>query len=107
MYRARVMRAASTDTVVFTHIVDETGAARLLQCVAVYCSTLQYLRRRKISAGRNSSARIGTHMGWLRLVGSLKTYVSFAKEPFERDDILQKRRVFLRSLLITATPIPR
>jgi len=27
-------------------------------------------------------------MGWLRLVGSLKLQVSFAKEPYERDDIL-------------------
>jgi len=29
-------------------------------------------------------------MGWLRLVGSLKLYVSFAKEPYKRDDILSK-----------------
>ena len=27
------------------------------------------------------------NMGWLRLVGSLKIQVSFAKEPYERDDI--------------------
>ena len=26
---------------------------------------------------------------WLRLVGSLKLYVSSAKEPYKRDDILQ------------------
>ena len=26
--------------------------------------------------------------GWLRLVGSLKLYVSFAKEPYKRDNIL-------------------
>jgi len=32
-------------------------------------------------------------MGWLRLVGSLKLQVSSAKEPYKRDDILQKRRV--------------
>ena len=32
-------------------------------------------------------------MGWLRLVGSLKLQVSFAKEPYKRDDILQKRRL--------------
>ena len=43
-------------------------------------------------------------MGWLRLVGSLKLYVSFAKEPYKRDDILQKRPMILRSLLIVATP---
>jgi len=30
-------------------------------------------------------------MGWLRLVGSLKLWVSFAKEPYKRDGILQKR----------------
>jgi len=43
-------------------------------------------------------------MGWLRLVGSLKLYVSFAKEPSKRDHILQKRLIILRSLLILATP---
>jgi len=29
-------------------------------------------------------------MGWLWLVGSIKIQVSFAKEPYKRDDILQK-----------------
>jgi len=43
-------------------------------------------------------------IGWLRLVGSLKLKVSFAKEPYERDDILQNRLEILRSLLIVATP---
>ena len=43
------------------------------------------------------------HMGWLRLVGSLKLYVSFAKEPYKGDYILQKRPIILRSLLIVAT----
>jgi len=43
-------------------------------------------------------------MGWLWLVGSLKLQVSFAKEPYKRDDILQKRPIVLRSLLIVATP---
>jgi len=43
-------------------------------------------------------------MGWLWLVGSLKLQVSFAKEPYKRDDVLQKRPVILRSLLIVATP---
>jgi len=44
------------------------------------------------------------HMGWPQLVGSLKWWVSFAKEPYKRDYILQKRRIILRSLLIVATP---
>ena len=43
-------------------------------------------------------------MGWLRLVGSLKLQVSFAKEPYKRDDILQKRPIILMSLLIVAIP---
>jgi len=43
-------------------------------------------------------------MGWLRLVGSLKLQVSLAKEPYKRDDILQKRPIILRSLLFVATP---
>ena len=43
-------------------------------------------------------------MGWLRLVGSLKRQVSFAKEPYKRDYILQKRLIILESLLIVATP---
>jgi len=52
------------------------------------------------------SRRIHTfsNMGWLRLVGSLKLQVSFAKEPYKRDYILQKRPIILRSLLIVATP---
>jgi len=43
-------------------------------------------------------------MRWLHGVGSFKLQVSFAKEPYERDDILQKRPIILRSLLIIATP---
>jgi len=43
-------------------------------------------------------------MGWLRSVGTLKLQVSFAKDPYERDYILQKRPIILRSLLIEATP---
>ena len=43
-------------------------------------------------------------MGWLRLVGTLKTCVSYATEPSKRDHILQKRPIILRSLLIVANP---
>ena len=46
-------------------------------------------------------------MGWLRWVGSLKLQVSFAKEPYKQDDILQKRPVISRNLLIVATPCIR
>jgi len=43
-------------------------------------------------------------MGWNRLVDSLKTKISFAKEPYKREYILQKRPMFLMSLPIVATP---
>jgi len=43
------------------------------------------------------------HVRWLRLAGSLKLWVSFAKEPHKRDYVLQKRPIILRSLLIIAT----
>jgi len=36
-------------------------------------------------------------------VSALNDKVSFAKEPYKRDDILQKRPVILRRLLIVAT----
>ena len=44
------------------------------------------------------------HMGWLQLVGSMKLYISFAKEPYKRDNILQKRSVISSILLTAATP---
>ena len=43
-------------------------------------------------------------MGWLWLVGSFKLYVSFAKEPYKRDNILQKRPKILSTLLTVANP---
>ena len=43
------------------------------------------------------------YMGWLRFLGSSKLEISLAKEPCKRDDILHKRPISLRSLLIVAT----
>ena len=43
-------------------------------------------------------------MGWLRLIGCFKLWVSFVKEPYKSDDILQKRPIIWRSMLIVATP---
>jgi len=45
-------------------------------------------------------------VAWLPFIGSLKLYVSFAKEPYKRDDVLQKRPIIWRGLLIVATPHP-
>ena len=44
------------------------------------------------------------HMGWLRLVGSLKLQVSFAEYRLFHRALLQKRRMILWSVLIVATP---
>ena len=44
------------------------------------------------------------YMGWLRLVGSLKSQVSFAEYRLFYRTLLQKRPIILRSLLIVATP---
>ena len=54
--------------------------------------------------GKRAADPCGAGMGWLRLVGSLKLQVSFAKKPYKRDYVLQKRPIILRSLLIVATP---
>ena len=43
-------------------------------------------------------------MGWLWLVGSIKLYVTFAKEPYKRDHILQKRPILFSILLTVPTP---
>ena len=45
-----------------------------------------------------------TGMGWLRLVGSLKLYVSLKNIGLFCRALLQKRPIILRSLLIVATP---
>jgi len=57
-----------------------------------------------VGALPDNSMKHTIYMGWLRLVGSLKLQVCFAKEPYKRDNILQKRPMISRSLLIEATP---
>jgi len=44
-------------------------------------------------------------MGWLRLVGSLKLQVSFAKEPYQQDDILQKETYHFKEPTDRSHPI--
>ena len=43
-------------------------------------------------------------MRWLWLLGSIKLQVSFSKETYKRDAILQKRPIILSILLTVATP---
>jgi len=44
--------------------------------------------------------------GWLRLVGSIKLYVSFAEYSLFYRSLLQKRPIILSILLTEATPYP-
>ena len=49
--------------------------------------------------------RMVSHAGTCSSISRLlKLQVSFANEPYKTDDILQKRPIILRSLLIVATP---
>jgi len=61
-------------------------------------------RWRKSTRAREMLSPTPTHMGWLRLVGSLKLHVSFAEYSLFYMALLQKRPIILRSLLIVATP---
>ena len=67
-----------------------------LQHTATQCNTLQHIATHcsTLSSLPGDSCAV---MGWLRLVGSLNLQVSFAKEPYKRDDILRKRPMNLRS----------
>jgi len=60
------------------------------------CNTLQHTATHSDDESQIWIAAM--YMGWLRLVNTLKLYVSFAKEPYKKDDILQKRPIILRSL---------
>jgi len=71
-------------------------------CICIYISIYIYVWKYSVIKSGDSTSLYG--MGWLRLVGSLIFQVSFAKEPYKRDYILQKRPMVLRSLLIVATP---
>jgi len=57
-----------------------------------------------VCISRGTCQRVKTGMGWLWLVGSIKLQVSFAKEPYKRDGILQKRPLVYSILLTVATP---
>jgi len=79
----------------------------VLQCVAVRCSVLQcdtpfVLVTWLIHTWHVS--KIICDMEWLRLVGFLKLYVSFAEYRLLYTALFQKRPIILRSLLIVATP---
>jgi len=55
-----------------------------LQQFAAGCSVLEYFTMQPYIVKQCNTL---INMGWLRLVGSLKLQVSFAKEPYNRDDV--------------------
>jgi len=80
--------------------------SKLLKMIGLFLQKLQKspIKERRRGEGVYSTSAVLYTMGWLRLVGFLKLQVFFAEEPYKKDDILQKRPVILRSLLIVATP---
>ena len=96
----------------------------VLQCVAVRCMCCSMLQcvhfvtptiiHNCRTTACNTPQHTATHcnalqhtacgMGWLRLVGCLKLYISFAEHRHFYRALLQKRPIILRSLLVVATP---
>jgi len=67
------------------------------------CSRILFARTEVMCRPRSDSP-LHFDMGWLWLVGSIKSWVSFAKESYKRDNILQKRPIILSILPTVATP---
>jgi len=60
-------------------------------CVCVCVCTYSTYHKKQLQSWMLRSL---VTMGWLWLVGSIKLQVSFAKEPYKRDAILQKRPIY-------------
>ena len=79
-----------------------------------FCNTLFCNRSSRISLvesliflQKRLQKRDSYAMGWLRFVGSIRFEVSFAKKPYKRDNILQKRPIIWSILPTVATPYKR
>jgi len=101
---------------------SDLGIRVLSREKVVLCANGSEESLRKLSCSEYSRH---AHLGWLLLAGSLQLQLSLAKDPCKRDysakercnfkiqvslekeTILQKTRVILRSPLIQATPYPR
>ena len=82
-----------------------------LQHTALHCNTLQHtsthfntLQHTIKTTHVNAALNLNHTMGWLNLVGSIKLRVSFTKEPYKRDNMLQEGPIILSILLTIATP---
>jgi len=79
----------------------------LCRCVCIYMYIYIYVNQEPTRFDDNRyivENRRNTPMGWLWLVGSIKLQVSFVKEPYKRDSVLQKIPIILSILLTVATP---
>ena len=83
-----------------TKIPGERSSSALLGARATFCLALERCFAVALCWSCSSSAKYGV----ATISRLLKITVSFAKEPYKRDDILQKRPIISRSLLIEATP---
>jgi len=92
---AHINTLTHTYTHSHTHTHTHTHTHRLVFAVVVY---------QKSQLVWETTIRRFLDMRWLRFVGSFQLYVSFTKESYKTDDILQKRPMILRSLLTVATP---
>jgi len=75
--------------------IESVGASKMFGCMCIACMYCIYVYILYMC-----------EMGWLRLVGSLKLQVSFAKEPYDRDDILQKETYNSKEPTNRSHPIP-
>jgi len=82
-------------------LLQARGDFKRLTAEASVVSTHLTLRA---STSASESAVVCCGMGWLRLLGSLKFWVSLAEYSLLYKALLQKRPIILRSLLIAATP---
>ena len=91
-----------TEVYVYTHHL--TNASSYMY---VYIYTRRYIRSWICVYVHHSPEVASTRdiaTGCLRLVRLIKSWVSFAKEPYKRDNILQKRPKILTIPLAVATP---
>ena len=109
--RVHVCMCACTCACVCEQIYACTCACVCLRaCAHVYCNIFMYIHSFSVFGCVSLSLHVNTlrykmlDMGWLQLVSSLKLQVFFAKETYKRDNILQKRPIISRNLLIAATP---
>jgi len=95
---ARCERSIATcqmrETFLMWTIVEPIYICRVSAGRVSVCRALKALQMREMkSEGFPRFLWLQIHMGWLRLVGSLKLQVSFAKEPYKRACILQMREM--------------